>query len=151
MQQSPFPHPPGAWPSPRPKSFFERNWGCLIPIGCLAVLVALAAFVAMVGGMASLGMRSSDAYEDAMARASAHPAVVAELGPPIRGGWFVSGSLQVSGSTGTADLEIPVAGSLREGTLYAVATKSAGRWTFSTLEVEIEGKTTRIPLIPPSP
>lgn len=151
MQQSPFPHPPGAWPSPRPKSFFERNWGCLIPIGCLAVLVALAAFVAFVVGIATFGIRSSDAYEDAMARASAHPAVVAELGPPIESGWFVNGSLKVSGSTGTADLEIPLKGSLREGTLYAVGTKSAGRWTFSTLEVEIEGKTTRIPLLPPSP
>jgi hypothetical protein len=115
------------------------------------VLVAFVAFVAFVVGIATFGIRSSDAYEDAMARASAHPAVVAELGPPIESGWFVNGSLKVSGSTGTADLEIPLKGSLREGTLYAVGTKSAGRWTFSTLEVEIEGKTTRIPLIPPSP
>lgn len=148
MVQPAFPPPNVA---PRPKSFFERNWGCLVPIGCLVVLVALAAFVAIVVGIATLGIRSSDAYEDAMARASAHPAIVAELGPPIESGWFVSGSLQVSGSTGTADLEIPLRGSLREGTLYAVATKSAGRWTFSTLELEIEGKPARVSLLPPSP
>jgi hypothetical protein len=151
MQPPPFPPAPAPGPAPRPKSFFERNWGCLIPIGCLGALVAFAAFVAVVGGIASLGMRSSDVYEDAMTRAAAHPAVVAELGPPIEGGWFVSGSLQVSGSSGTADLEIPLHGSLREGTLFAVAAKSAGRWTFSTLELEIEGKPTRIPLLAPLP
>jgi len=136
--------------APRAKSWFERNWGCLVPIGCLLVLLAFAGFVAAIAAVASVAMRSSDVYEEAVARASAHPSVVAALGPPIEGGWFVSGSVQVSGPSGDADLEIPLTGSLREAKLYAVAKKSAGRWTFSTLELEVEGMPSRIPLLPPA-
>lgn len=122
-----------------------------MPVGCLLVLLALAGFAAAIVGIASLSIRSSDVYEDAVARASAHPVVVTTLGPPIEGGWLVSGSIRMSGPSGTADLEIPLSGSIREAKLYAVATKSAGRWTFSTLEVEVEGMPSRILLLPAAP
>lgn len=145
------PAPNPAYVAPRPKTWFERNWGCLIPIGCLGALLVLGAFVAVIAGIASVAMRSSDVYEEAVAQASAHPTVVAALGPPIEGGFFVSGSIHVSGPGGDADLEIPLSGSIREAKLYAVATKSAGRWTFSTLEVEVEGMPARIPLLRPAP
>jgi hypothetical protein len=141
------PQPPG----PRPKSWFDRNWGWFVPLGCFGALVAFAFFILGILGIVSISMRSSDVYRDAMVRASTDTAVVRELGPPVEAGWFISGSLNVSGSSGQADIAIPLVGSLREGTLYAVATKSAGRWTFSTLEVEVEGNPSRLPLLPHAP
>jgi hypothetical protein len=150
MQPHAYPMPPQA-PGPRPKGFFERNWGWLVPLGCLGALLAFAVFIIAILGIVNVSMRSSDVYRDAMARASADPAVVRELGPPVEAGFLVSGSLNVSGSSGQADIAIPLVGSVREGTLYAVASKSAGRWTFSTLEVEVEGNPSRLPLLPPAP
>lgn len=147
----PFPAPHSPNVAPRPKTWLERNWGCLVPVGCLFAVLALAGFVAAVAGIASVAMRSSDVYEEAVAQASANPTVVATLGPPIEAGWFVSGSIRVSGPSGNADLEIPLSGSMREAKLYAVATKSAGRWAFSTLEVEVEGMASRISLLPRAP
>jgi hypothetical protein len=115
------------------------------------VLALFAGFVALTSGIVAISMRSSDAYRDAMARASTDPAVLRELGAPVESGWFISGSVHVTGPSGTADLAIPLVGSVRKGTLYAVGTKAAGLWTFSTLEVEVEGNPARIPLLAPAP
>jgi len=41
----------------------------------------------------------------------------------------------------------PLKGSRKYGTLYAVAHKSAGRWSYDTLEVKIEGRAQRIDLL----
>lgn len=114
------------------------------------MLVGLGVFMAVVVGIVSVSMKSSDVYRDAMARAAGDRAVLAELGAPLKGGLFVSGSVQVSGPSGQADIAIPVSGPRNEGTLYAVATKSAGRWTFTTLELEVDGRAARIPLLPPA-
>ena len=83
-------------------------------------------------------IKSSDVYKDALATAQTHPAVVKALGSPIKAGIFVMGSINVSGASGQADLAIPISGPIGKGTIYAVATKHAGRWTFSKLVVEIK-------------
>jgi hypothetical protein len=49
--------------------------------------------------------------------------------------------------SGTADISIPLKGSWKDGTLYAVAHKSAGRWSYDTLEVAVEGREQRIDLL----
>jgi hypothetical protein len=78
--------------------------GCL---GLLAIFTGLAALiVTVVFGM----LKSSDAYQGALARARADPAVVMALGSPIEEGWFVMGNINISGSSGEADLAIPVSG-----------------------------------------
>ncbi len=59
----------------------------------------------------------------------------------------VSGNINVSGPSGQADLSIPISGPDGKATIYAVATKSAGQWTFSTLVVEINGTMQRIDLL----
>jgi hypothetical protein len=66
--------------------------------------------------------------------------VVNALGFPIKDGFFVSGKTNVSGSSGKADLTIPISGPKGKGTIYFVASKFAGEWTFSKLIVEV-GKT----------
>jgi hypothetical protein len=72
--------------------------------------------------------------------------VVDALGEPIEPGWYMSGSINVSGSSGEADIMIPISGPRGTGRIYAVATKSAGRWSYEILEVEIDGQPERIDL-----
>ena len=76
--------------------------------------------------------------------------VVRELGEPIETKWLMSGSINVSGDSGNADLKIPVSGTKKSGAVYAVAVKRLGKWDFTALEVEIEGETKKINLLTPS-
>jgi hypothetical protein len=99
--------------------------------------------LAIVFGM----IKSSDAYNDALAMARANPHVEDALGSPIEAGLLVAGNINVSGSSGSADLAIPVSGPDGKGTIYVVASKSAGRWTFRKLVVDIEATGERIDLI----
>lgn len=130
-----------------PRNWWQRNWKWVIPTGCLTILLLFALFVAGIAGIAFTAMKSSDVYRGAVARAEAHPAVREALGEPLRTGWYLTGNIDTSGSSGHADISIPLKGSQRDGTLYAVASKSAGRWTYDTLEVEVEGQEGRIDLL----
>jgi hypothetical protein len=110
----------------------------------MAVAV-VAAFISLIFGT----IKSSDVYQEALAKARSNPAVVRELGEPIKPGLLLSGSINVSGDSGNADLKIPVSGPKKSGAVYAVAVKRLGKWDFSALEVEIEGETNRINLLTP--
>ena len=92
-------------------------------------------------------MKSSDAYKGALARAKAEPAVVAALGSPIEDGMFVSGSTNVNGASGNANLAIPIHGPKGKATLYVVAEKSLGAWNYSNLVVEVKDTKQRIDLL----
>jgi hypothetical protein len=100
----------------------------------------LASFVFIIISIVFGAMKSSDAYKIALAKAQADPQVVNALGSPIKGGFFVSGNTNVSGSSGHADLTVPISGPNGKGTIYFVASKFGGEWTFSKLVVEV-GKT----------
>ena len=129
------------------KNWWDRNWKWFVPIGCLGVSTLV------VGGIAALAllivgvMRSSDVYKGAVTKARAHPAVQQALGAPLEEGWFASGSINISGGSGQADLACPVSGPGGKGTIYLVATKSAGKWTYSTLVVEVRKTKQRINLL----
>lgn len=88
-------------------------------------------------------IKSTDAYKMAVARAQEDPQVTAAIGTPITTGWFVGGRTEVSGGSGTSDLSIPIHGPKGNATIYAVATKSGGEWSYSKLSVKIAstGKT----------
>jgi hypothetical protein len=102
-------------------------------------------------GIAFGAMKSSDAYKMALAKAKADPRVVNALGSPITDGFFVWGKTNVSGSSGHADLTVPISGPKGKGTIYFVATKFAGEWTFSKLIVEVANTGQRIDLIEDPP
>jgi len=91
--------------------------------------------------------KHSDAYQVALARARTSPGVVRELGEPVEPGWWVSGSINVSGPSGHADFETPLHGPSGRATLYVTAEKEAGRWHYKVLEVAVEGKNDRINLL----
>lgn len=127
-------------------SWLGRNWIWVVPLGCLTSLVAVVAGVAAIVVLVFGFMKTSDVYQHALQAATSHQAVIEALGEPIEPGWFVSGSINVAGSSGTADISIPIAGPKGHATIFAVARKSAGRWAYDVLEVEVEGRVERINL-----
>jgi hypothetical protein len=133
------------------KNWWGRNWKWFIPVVCLGSLVIFAGFIAGIMFLVFGMIKSSDVYKDAVARAQAYPSVREALGTPIEEGMFTTGNINVSGPSGQANLAIPISGPDGEGTIYAVATKSAGQWTFSTLIVEIKDTKQRINLLEEKP
>ena len=73
---------------------------------------------------------------------------MAALGTPIEEGWYLLGNTNVNGRSGDADLSIPVSGPKGKGTIYAVATKSGGEWSYSKLTVKIDSTGEMIDLGP---
>jgi hypothetical protein len=111
------------------------------------MLLLVAGFVFFIIAVVFGAMKSSDAYKMALARAKADPRVMNALGSPIQDGFFASGNTNVSGTSGQADMNVPISGPKGKGTLYFVASKFAGQWTFSKLMVEIADTGQRIDLI----
>ena len=138
---------PRALPPEKPATWWQRNWKWFVPVGCLGLLAILTGFVALIVTIVFGVIKSSDVYQEALVRAKTDPAVEMALGTPIEKGLLVMGNINVSGSSGEADLAIPISGPDDEATIYAVAEKSAGRWTFLTLVVEIKTTGDRIDLM----
>jgi hypothetical protein len=111
------------------------------------MLLLLGAFVFIIITIVFGAMKASDAYKDALAKAKADPRVVNALGSPITDGFFVSGKTNVSGSSGSADMTVPISGPKGKGTIYFVATKFMGKWTFSKFVVEVGPTGEKIDLI----
>lgn len=147
MSMEPVP-PQGDSSQPARPGWWSRNWKWFVPAGCLTFVVLMVAFVAAIVLIVFGAMKSSDAYKTAVARAKANSDVVAALGTPIAEGMWVSGKTNVNGSSGEADITFPISGPKGKAKVYAVATKTAGRWTYSTLEAEIDGREERINLLP---
>jgi len=136
-------------PAPPPAGWWSRNWKWFLPTGCcLTPLVLGGAFFAFVVVVVFGAMKQSDVYKTAVARAKADARVTSALGTPISEGWFLSGKTNVNGGSGDADLSIPISGPKGKGTIYAVATKSAGQWTYSKLAVKIDSTGETIDLGP---
>jgi hypothetical protein len=145
------PPPPGYPPAaqPPPQGWWSRNWKWFVPTGCcLTPLVLGGAFAAFLVLVVFGAMKQSDVYKTATARAKSNSQVIAALGQPISEGWFLSGSTKTSGGSGDADLTIPISGPKGKGTIYAVATKSGGEWTYSKLTVKIDSTGETIDLAP---
>jgi hypothetical protein len=140
---------------PPTRSWWSRNWKWFVPVGIVTPLLLCGGATALVfmlvsGTINSINamIKSSDAYTEALARAQASDEVKALLGEPIAAGERVSGNLEVSGPSGKADLAIPLSGPRGSATLYAVATKTAGKWEYATLQVAPHGPGDRIDLLP---
>ena len=132
---------------PKQGNWWSRNWKWFVPVGCLGMIVLFIGFIAIILFSVFGFMKSSDAYKIAVEESKSHPAIIEVLGTPIEEGLFVSGNINISGSSGNADIAIPISGPNGEATIYAVAAKSAGKWTFSILEAEIKGTGERLNLL----
>lgn len=127
----------------------HRAW--TIPVGLLGGILLLAGFAACILFIVETSFKHSDAYQEALATARNDPRVVEQLGEPLHEGWFASGQIKVSSSSGYAELSIPLSGTKGAGTLYVVARKSAGRWSFDTLRLQVAGHEEAIDLLETQP
>ena len=140
--------PPLAPPS---KNWFQRHVGLTIAGGCAVVFAGFITFVCLLMVFVFGMLRNSDATKMALERARSNTIVAQHLGQPLETGWFISGNVNTTGPSGHAELEIPVHGSKGKGAIYVVADKTAGAWTFSTLDVAFADGAPRISLLEPRP
>ncbi len=130
-----------------PRRASASRWLWLIPVGCFGVLCCLVAFTFGIVAIVFAAMRSTWAYQEGLKLAKADAEVVRELGEPIEPGWFVSGSSRTNGAAGRAELAIPVTGPKSAGTLYVVANKRQGQWSFEEVDVVVDGRPEPIDLL----
>jgi hypothetical protein len=142
--------PPSFAPAPAPApGWWNRNWKWFVPTGCcLTPLVLGGAFAAFLVLVIFGALKQTDVYKMAVARAKADSRVTAALGSPIEEGWYLSGNTEANGASGHADLNIPISGPRGKGTIYAVATKSTGEWTYTKLVVKVDSSGETIDLSP---
>lgn len=136
-------------PEPRPAgSWWSRNWKWVVPLGCLTPLLLIGSCVAGIVFFVFTAIKGSDAYTDAVQRAQTDPRVVTALGGPVEAGWWVTGNIDVDGSGGTADFDVPLQGTAKKGTLEIEAERDSGGWNYSVMRVHVDDGTT-IDLIEP--
>ena len=124
-----------------------KPWIKWVVLGCSGLILLVVLGVAGVVSLVMGSLKQSDAYKEALAAVRSNPAAVEALGEPIEPGFFLSGSVNVTGPAGEAVLSIPLHGPRGKGTLYLEATKRAGRWEYSLLELAVAGKEERIGLL----
>lgn len=120
------------------KRWLEQHPRWKIPLGCLTLLFLIALFGLTLIAIITASFRSSDVYKQAMAKAAENQRVRDLVGEPIRAAWLVSGELNVNGSSGNANLTIPISGPRGKGVIRAVAQKGEGVWRFTYLQVKVE-------------
>ena len=138
-------------PEPVTKNWLERHPLWKIPLGCLTLLLLIGIFGSIVMTIITTSFHNSEVYKQAVAKASKNSQVREAIGEPIHPAWFVSGQLNVAGSTGNANFLIPISGSRGRGTIRAVASRSSGVWRFAYLQVSIEGRSETIDLLSTEP
>ncbi len=134
-------------PSPVNRSWLDRHARWKIPLGCLLALFLLCGFVAAIFTVVEASFRNSTVYQEALARAGRNSQIADRIGVPLRPGLMASGQLNVSGSTGTANMKIPVTGPRGKANIVLDAHKVDGTWIFRTLEVQFEGQTEVVNLL----
>jgi len=121
-----------------PKKSSGKNCVVWAVLGCagLGILAAISVFgiIAIVFG----SMKNSGAYQQALQTAQDDPRVRSQLGEPIEAGWWMTGSINVSGTSGEADITFPIEGPQGTAKLNLSAEKRGGNWEFSYLTAQFE-------------
>lgn len=136
---------------PPTRSWWQRHWPWAVPTGCVALLALMAVFSGSIYIVVASFIKSSDAYQTAVQRAENSAQVVSALGTPVTEGWFITGNINLAGTSGNANLAIPITGPKGKAKVYVVADKSEGVWRYSTLKVRVESTGQPIDLLPSAP
>ncbi|MBI1337337.1 MAG: hypothetical protein GC164_10295 [Phycisphaera sp.] len=125
---------------PQKKNWWRRNGFWVVPTAILVPVAGCVGFVWLLLSLIFGIIKSSDAYTHSLAAAQADARVQQAIGSPIHAGMFVTGNINVNGSSGNADISYTVTGPNGQGTLYVTAYKAVGQWTFTSL-VFMDSKT----------
>jgi hypothetical protein len=136
------PEVPPPLPGRRTPGWWDRNWKWLVPVLAVGAILVVAGLIFSLMAI----MRSSDAYSIAVARAKSSTPVANEIGTPIDDGFIFTGSINVRGRSGKADLAIPIHGPKGKATIYVDARKADGEWHFDHLIVQVSQTGHRIDL-----
>ncbi|MDB6169527.1 MAG: Fungal protein of unknown function [Verrucomicrobia bacterium] len=133
--------------NPPPPDWVQRNAKWFVPAGVLLLAAVIAAFFSFLMGL----LKSSEPYQQALARVRSSPAVIAALGTPIEEKFFVRGNIHVSATAGQAQFEIPVKGPKGAATIALAANRAGRLWKFEFLVVQLEPSGGSINLLEPPP
>jgi|HubBroStandDraft_5_1064220.scaffolds.fasta_scaffold385579_2 hypothetical protein len=147
MAAPPYPIVPG----PFQRGWFDQHPGWKIPFACVILIFLGGTFAGGTFLLVESSFHHSEVFVQAMARAGEDTQVRSQIGTPLTAGWLISGNLRLNGSSGNADLSIPIVGSRHKGTICAIAVKSAGTWRFKQLLVNVEGQAEKIDLLAAEP
>lgn len=121
----------------------QRIWawvGFGVFFWCMAMIAGLLIF------LFSLFMKT-EPYLQGLKMVTQSPAVIAELGEPIKPGWYVTGNINVGTSDGKANIDFPIYGPKGKGTAYVKAYKDLGKWHIIQVVVEINESHERITVL----
>ncbi|MFZ0978026.1 MAG: cytochrome c oxidase assembly factor Coa1 family protein [Candidatus Acidiferrales bacterium] len=146
-------------PAPENRKHWFTNWRILVPVVLSALFLCLALVVfGFVWFVHSL-FADSYPYKAAIRSASESPAVAEQIGVPFRVGWREGGRLHYHNYDAEAHFVIPISGPKGRGRIVVTGKAHDGRWSFQTLEVDVEGQSAPIelsnpdaaPAAPPAP
>jgi hypothetical protein len=138
-------------PKPMQKNWLDQHPRWKIPLGFVTLIFLMAVFVAVLLTIVTMSLHRSDVYKQAMAKTTEDLQVREQIGEPVQSAWIISGQLQVNGSSGDANLSIPISGPRGKGLIRAVAHKTGGVWRFRYLQVSVEGQPGNIDLLSVQP
>ena len=119
----------------------QRKWA----IWSLIVYVGMAALTVGIFMSITVGMKSSEAYKLTVEKLQSNSQAVSALGAPINTG-LPTGNIQMSGSSGSANMSFSAEGTISNGTVYFKATKDMGQWTIEHAVLKLEDSGERINL-----
>jgi hypothetical protein len=132
----------GRWDSVEHFKRVQRKWAIWGLIIWIAVVVL---FGGIIGGV-FFALKSSAAYEMAVAKLQANPIATSVLGSPITTGW-PSGSINFNGDAGQAALSFSASGPKAAGVVTSVAVKKQGVWSLTRLTLKLNDGDKEIDLL----
>ena len=130
------------------QNWFLRSWKWFVPslVGsCVAVPVGVVALVVL---LVFSVIKNLTPYKVALREASTDQRLVRLIGEPVHPGWWVTGSSEAFGPSGSASLMFPVSGPLGKANIFVEASKAAGVWSYRVLSAESENTDWRLNLLP---
>jgi tetratricopeptide (TPR) repeat protein len=96
-------------------------------------------------------LKTSEPYLTAVNKVQASKEVQKIIGAPITPAWWLTGNVSTEGTTGKAELDIPVAGAKSKGNVYVKAHKQNNKWKVEQLAFIPEGGGAVVDLFQPPP
>lgn len=120
------------------KTWWSRHWKWALPMSLLGGTTFLVAAIALLIFGIAAASKSSEPYQEGLLAAQQDQRVITALGEPLKDGFMPSGSIEISGERGQAQLSVPLQGSRGRGKLHIEAVLYAGQWQYTTLLVSPE-------------